>query len=99
MMNYQTMGLLIAIPTFSMALYLVISTRNLLTLFFPNLSVLFWISANVWWMCGEFFEFEFKPACLILFISGVIAITYHFIKVYKRAKFKPVKETLTNDSL
>lgn len=86
MMQYKTAGMIVAVPTFSMALYLTLATFRYKEHFYPNLAVLCWISANIVWMTGEFFFFNFAPAALFLFVSGVIVISYYFLRFYKQPK-------------
>lgn len=84
MMGYKTSGMIVAVPTLSMAVYLAFATVKNQRLFIPNLAVLCWISANVMWMIGEFYVINFVPASLTLFISGIIVISYYFVRFYKR---------------
>lgn len=84
MMNYRTSGMIVAIPTLTMAVYLTLITVKNKPLFLPNLAVLCWISANVSWMIAEFYAMYLIPVSLSLFVSGIIVIAYYFMKVYKR---------------
>lgn len=83
MLTYKTAGLVVAVPTFGLALFLAVITVRYERLFVPNLAVLCWISANIVWMCGEFFGFAFAPVSLTLFVLGLIVISYYFLKFYK----------------
>lgn len=84
MMSYRTCGMIVAVPTLGMAVYITLITLRTKHLFLPNLAVLCWISANVGWMTGEFYAINFIPVSLSLFISGTIVIAYYFMRVYKR---------------
>lgn len=44
------------LPTVGMAIYILITTRKRSAVFFYNLAVLFWITANSIWMLYDFFE-------------------------------------------
>lgn len=92
MMEFKTAGMIVAVPTLSMAIYLTIITAKRTRHFLPNLAVLCWISANITWMTGEFFNLAFKPVALSLFIAGIIVISYYFIKFHKQPKTSVIKE-------
>jgi hypothetical protein len=86
MMEFKTGGMIVAVPTLFMAVYLTVITARRTHHFLPNLAVLCWISANIIWMTGEFFRLAFKPAALTLFIAGIIVISYYFVKFHKPRK-------------
>ncbi len=78
------------VPTFLIALFMVIKTRKMPSEFAHNLAVLFWISANSTWMCGEFFcnDCSRGPA-LVLFGAGISSIAvYYGYALYKRFTVK-----------
>jgi hypothetical protein len=57
MMEWRILGMIMIVPTVSVALYLTYrswQTRD----FYINLAISFWISANAYWMCCEFFKHE-----------------------------------------
>jgi hypothetical protein len=74
MLQFKLLGTTVAVPTIIVALYLVFITRDYPKRFWPNLAVLFWISANTTWMLGEFYRFSFVIPALALFCAGILAI-------------------------
>jgi len=86
----HTLGVIMIIPTFLIALFIVIKTRKMPSEFAHNLAVLFWISANSTWMCGEFFcnDCTRGPA-LVLFSAGITSlVVYYSWAFYKRFLMK-----------
>src|ERR1700751_3227024 len=70
MMEWKTLGIVMIVPTVSVALYLAYKSQKTKD-FFINLAVLFWISANAYWMCCEFFgRAELKFYAAIPFAMG-----------------------------
>ena len=65
---FRTLGMIMIVPTLGAALFITWRARHNRTDFAHNLAVVFWISANAWWMISEFFEFDETP--LWLGISG-----------------------------
>jgi hypothetical protein len=55
MMEWKILGMIMIVPTVSVALYLTHKSRKTRD-FYINLAVSFWISANAYWMCCEFFN-------------------------------------------
>jgi hypothetical protein len=49
-MIWQTLGIIMVIPTLSVAIYISYRTRNIKSELAHNLAVAFWISANSYWM-------------------------------------------------
>lgn len=74
------------VPTFLIALFIVIKTRRMPSEFSHNLAVLFWISANSTWMCGEFFcdDCTRTPA-IIMFVAGLTTLgAFYSYLIYKK---------------
>lgn len=57
MMNWKYMGMLMIIPTLTVAIWMIKRTWNDLEKWI-NLSVLFWVMANSWWMITEFYGID-----------------------------------------
>ena len=99
-MIWQTLGIIMVIPTLSVAIYIAYRTRNIKAELAHNLAVAFWISANSYWMISEFFGFdeakvfggyEGKHLAMIPFIIGVIILAwYYLIQRPKEAKSEQV---------
>ena len=56
MLEWRWMGILMVIPTITIAIIIVYISRKTIDVFL-NLAILFWISANSFWMYCEFFNF------------------------------------------
>ena len=61
--------------------------RTWLTTIAHNLAVVFWITANAWWMTAEFFGFDESPVwlgvdgrhlALIPFLIGALVLLRHY---------------------
>ncbi len=73
MMEWKIMGMIMIVPTVSVALFLTSKSRQTKD-FYINLAVSFWISANAYWMCCEFFGHpELKFYAAIPFGLGMIS--------------------------
>lgn len=77
LLEFKIGGIIMIVPTLSLAYYLAWKTRHNMSLFLPNLSVCFWIMANVAWMLGEFFDFNHIPYALTSFSLGIVAISLY----------------------
>ena len=87
-MIWQTLGIIMVIPTLSVAIYIAYRTRNIKAELAHNLAVAFWISANSYWMISEFFgfddvkvfgEYEGKHLAMIPFIIGVVILAWYYL--------------------
>ena len=67
-MLWRALGMFMIVPTLGAAIFITWRARANRTDFAHNLAVVFWISANAWWMIAEFFEFDETP--FLLGISG-----------------------------
>jgi hypothetical protein len=83
MLQWKVLGVSMIIPTLFTALY--IMKRSIgHNEFFVTLAVCFWISANSYWMCAEFFEFEeYKNFAGIPFVLGMISVSVFYMKEFK----------------
>ena len=87
-MIWRELGIIMIIPTLSIAIYIAYRTRNIKSELAHNLAVGFWISANAYWMISEFFgfdaiivwrEFTGKHMALIPFIIGAAILLYYYL--------------------
>lgn len=67
-MLWRAFGVFMIVPTLGAAIFITWRARADRADLAHNLAVVFWISANAWWMITEFFEFDETP--LWLGISG-----------------------------
>lgn len=83
MLQFKWLGILMVIPTLTIALIIVYITRKTHDVYI-NLAVLFWISANSFWMFIEFFTTgELKLLASIPFSLGFIFVGFYFYKSLK----------------
>ena len=93
-MALKPLGLLMIFPTVSLAVYLVIRTRNEIKDFLPNLSIACWITANSIWMCDEFHQLGIKDFSLVFFSLGIICIAFWLFKYFPEEWKKSKAEEL-----
>jgi hypothetical protein len=80
MLEFKWLGILMVIPTLSIAGIIVYITRKTVDVFL-NLAILFWISANSFWMFIEFFSTgELKYWASIPFSLGFIFVGIYYYK-------------------
>ena len=98
-MIWKVLGIVMIIPTLSVAIYIAYRTRHIKSEFAHNLAVAFWISANSYWMISEFFGFdevnilgtyEGKHLAMIPFLIGVAILAWYYL-VERRKEIKHEK--------
>ena len=57
-MLWRTLGIVMIVPTLGAAIFITWRARHIKADLAHNLAVVFWITANAWWMLAEFFEFD-----------------------------------------
>jgi hypothetical protein len=87
-MIWKTLGILMVFPTLSIALLITWRTRTIKAELAHNLAIVFWISANSYWMMSEFFGFDtrpvgtitdFKHLAIIPFGIGLLILLYYYL--------------------
>jgi hypothetical protein len=87
-MIWKELGILMIIPTLSVAVYIAYRTREIRSELAHNLAVAFWITANSYWMISEFFGFdeahvfggyEGRHVAMIPFVIGVIILAWYYL--------------------
>jgi hypothetical protein len=87
-MIWKVLGIMMIIPTLSIAIIIAWRTRHIKSELAHNLAVAFWISANSLWMISEFFhfdaiivwkEFTGKHLALVPFVTGALILLYYYI--------------------
>jgi hypothetical protein len=87
-MVWRELGIIMIVPTLSVAIWISWRTRDIPSELAHNLAVVFWISANAYWMISEFFgfdtvlvwkEFTGKHLALIPFITGALILLYYYV--------------------
>lgn len=91
-MNLRILGLVMIIPTLTVALMITWQTRHMKSELFHNLAVDFWITANCTWMIGEFFHIDenlwhgygLRQASILPFALGLGILAYYYAVLYRR---------------
>lgn len=87
-MIWRELGIAMIIPTLSVAIWIAWKNRDIKSELAHNLAIVFWISANAYWMISEFFEFDTTPVwrnytgkhfALIPFTIGAGILLYYYI--------------------
>jgi hypothetical protein len=65
---WRALGMFMIVPTLGAAIFITWRARHLRAELAHNLAVVFWITANAWWMIAEFFEFD--ETVVLLGVSG-----------------------------
>jgi hypothetical protein len=86
MMEWKVLGISMIFPTISVAFYLAYKSRRSKD-FFINLAVLFWITANAYWMCCEFLgHVELKFYAAIPFVFGMFSTLLFYVSKKKEVQ-------------
>lgn len=82
-MLWRPLGLIMIVPTMAAALLITWQTRDIKSEFLHNLAVIFWITANGYWMITEFFSTNDKLRfyTIIPFTIGLLIILYYYLLV------------------
>ena len=80
---WRPLGVLMVIPTISVAVYLLYQSRHSRSETYHNIAVCAWIAANSTWMCGEFFNYELRPIAAFFFISGLVTLAWYYLRWYR----------------
>ena len=88
-MLWKPIGLLMFIPTISVAMLITWQTRKLKSEWYHNMAILFWISANGYWMIVEFFWPAIETLryyAAIPFSIGILFIGVYYFIILPREK-------------
>jgi hypothetical protein len=87
-MVWRPLGLAMVVPTLGIALVIAWRTRHYASELAHNLAIVFWISANSYWMTSEFFGFDIvhvtptitgKHLALVPFLIGLGILLYYYL--------------------
>jgi hypothetical protein len=87
-MVWRPLGLLMVVPTLGIALVIAWRTRANTSELAHNLAIVFWITANSYWMTSEFFGFDAvqvaphvtgKHLALVPFLIGLGILGYYYL--------------------
>ena len=78
--GFKPLGVAMIFPTLSVAIYIMIKNRQLVSEFVHNLAIALWIIANSMWMIFEFTgtDEQLRNYCLIPFLSGLVVLAYYY---------------------
>ena len=80
-MLWKPLGLIMIVPTIGAALLITWQTRKVESELWHNIAVVFWITANGYWMITEFFSGndDLRYYAVIPFSLGLIVIAYYYV--------------------
>lgn len=87
-MIWRPLGIAMIFPTLIIAIVITIRTRRNVSEFCHNLAIVFWITANSYWMVTEFLAFDSLPVigsitwkylAIIPFIAGILVLGYYYL--------------------
>ncbi len=100
-MIWKPLGISMIFPTLTIAIVIAYRSRQYMSEVCHNLAIVFWISANSYWMVSEFLKFDtkilfgiytFKHLAIVPFVLGALPLIYYYI--IWRPKHKDFAETL-----
>ena len=86
-MIWKELGIAMVIPTLSVAIWIAWKNRSIKSELSHNLAIVFWITANAYWMISEFLGFDEMPVwreftgkhlSLIPFVTGALILLYYY---------------------
>lgn len=87
-MFWRPLGIAMIFPTLAIAIIISIRTRQYMSELCHNLAIVFWISANSYWMISEFLHFDtwvlfdvytFKHLAIVPFVLGILTLAYYYL--------------------
>ncbi len=85
---YKPLGLAMIVPTMLIAVLIAFRNRKWVSETCHNVAIVFWITANSYWMIAEFFHFDgdivygaitFKHLAIIPFSIGILLLGYYYL--------------------
>ncbi|TDH26265.1 hypothetical protein EXU57_11855 [Segetibacter sp. 3557_3] len=96
---WKPLGLAMIVPTLVIAVIIAYRTRQFMSEICHNLSIVFWIAANSYWMITEFYEFDekiltgsitYRDLTVVPFALGILTLAYYYLLWKPRHKEEPV---------
>lgn len=87
-MIWKELGIAMVIPTFCIAIWIAWKNRDMKSELSHNLAIVFWITANGYWMISEFFGFDSvviwknftgKHMAMFPFITGLLILLHYYL--------------------
>jgi uncharacterized membrane protein len=94
-MLWRALGVFMIVPTLGVAIFITWRARANRIDLAHNLAVVFWISANAWWMLAEFFEFDEmvlwhgvsgRQFAMIPFLIGAAILLRYYVSQFLAAR-------------
>jgi hypothetical protein len=78
--GFKPLGVAMIFPTLSVAVYIMVKNRQVVSELAHNLAIIFWITANSMWMIFEFTgtDERLKNFCLIPFLTGLAVLVCYY---------------------
>jgi len=87
-MLWRELGVTMIVPTLAVAIWITWKNRHIVSELAHNLAIVFWITANAYWMISEFFGFDEdniwgnitgKHFALIPFTAGALTLLIYYL--------------------
>lgn len=87
-MVWRPIGIIMVVPTLAIAIWITFRNKSFVSEVCHNLAIVFWISANSFWMISEFFAFDEtilfagltgKQTAMIPFVLGLLCLIYYYL--------------------
>ncbi len=87
-MVWRPLGIAMIFPTLIIAIIIAMRTRQYMSEVCHNVAIVFWISANSFWMISEFFKFDtlkfygditYKYLSIVPFTIGILILAYYYL--------------------
>lgn len=87
-MSFKTAGIIMLVPTLTVAILITWQTRKLKAELYHNLAVTFWICANGYWMIIEFLgkDDALRIFTVIPFLMGLLFLFVYYVFILPREK-------------
>jgi hypothetical protein len=98
---WKPLGIAMIFPTLIIAIVIAVRNRQFVSELCHNVAIVFWITANAYWMVSEFLHFDadvisgpitYKHIAVIPFAIGIIILGYYYL--YWKPTHKEALETL-----
>lgn len=102
-MIWRPLGMAMIFPTLIIAIIICYRTRHMVSELAHNLAIVFWITANSYWMTSEFFGFDTmkvaksitgKHLALISFLTGLLILIWYYAIMKPREEKQNIIETM-----
>ncbi len=87
-MIWRPLGIAMIFPTLYFAIVITLRNRKYVSEICHNAAIVFWITANAYWMISEFFHFDdvkvwsgfnFKHLAIVPFLLGIMMLAFYYI--------------------